>query len=48
MEKIISDQQEGKEWLLIMVAVLSLATFKKIKRLELYKEKLQRNFKYFE
>ncbi|MBC5637948.1 hypothetical protein H8S33_14220 [Ornithinibacillus sp. BX22] len=48
MERIIDNNREAHEWLLIAVTICSLLTFKKIRRLERYKKKLERNFKYFD
>ncbi|WP_010093551.1 hypothetical protein [Ornithinibacillus scapharcae] len=47
MERIIDNNREGHEWLLIIVALLSLLTGKKIKKLERFKQKLIGDFKYF-
>lgn len=44
---IIDNEREGHEWLLIMVTICSLLTFKKFKKLERYKKKLKEDFKYF-
>ncbi|MFD1412552.1 hypothetical protein [Oceanobacillus jeddahense] len=40
MMKIVDNRGEAHEWLLIAVALLSLITFRKIKRVERYKHKL--------
>ncbi|KMK76793.1 hypothetical protein AB990_07735 [Alkalihalobacillus pseudalcaliphilus] len=43
--RIIDNRGEAHEWLLIIVALCSLVTFKKISKLEKYKEKLKGQFK---
>ncbi|GAA0323331.1 hypothetical protein ACFQ4Z_16355 [Oceanobacillus oncorhynchi subsp. oncorhynchi] len=42
--KIIDNRGETHEWTLIAVALLSLITFKKIKKVERYKNKLKGTF----
>ncbi|MDQ0229131.1 hypothetical protein [Metabacillus malikii] len=48
MQKIIDNGREGHEWLLIIIVLCSLLTFKKIKKLEDFKARLKDNFKYFD
>ncbi|WP_368901937.1 hypothetical protein [Oceanobacillus oncorhynchi] len=42
--KVIDNRGETHEWTLIAVALLSLITFKKIKKVERYKNKLKGTF----
>ncbi|WP_162840588.1 MULTISPECIES: hypothetical protein [Gracilibacillus] len=44
MIRIIDNRGEDHEWTLIVITILSLLTFKKIKRLERYKHKLKGTF----
>ena len=43
--KIIDNRGEDHEWMLIIVVICSLLTFRKIKKLERYKRKLQGTFR---
>ncbi|WP_187370994.1 hypothetical protein [Gracilibacillus massiliensis] len=44
MIKIIDNQGEEHEWMLIIVAICSYLTFRKISKLERYKNKLSGTF----
>ncbi|UTR15780.1 hypothetical protein MM221_04145 [Salipaludibacillus sp. LMS25] len=44
MKNIIDNRGEEHEWMLITVTICSFITFKKIKKLERYKNKLKGTF----
>ncbi|WP_170270493.1 hypothetical protein [Heliorestis acidaminivorans] len=45
MKKIIDNRGEEHEWMLIIATICSFVTFRKISKLEQYKNKLKGTFK---